>query len=262
VPGNAPTTGSRTALVLAGSRGLGFASARALAAAGLQIALCGRSAESLATAAAELGPDVLTVTADVASTADLERVFSSVDKRFGRLDVLVANAGGPPPGRFDQVGDDAWQSAFELTLMSAVRSMRLAVERMRPRGFGRILVIGSSSVRQPIDGLVLSNAFRPALAGVVKTLAAEVARDGITVNLVAPGRFDTDRVRELDERRASDRGQSYEDFRAASEKSISAGRYGRPEEVGSLVAFLASDDAAYLTGQSLLVDGGMVAALP
>ena len=251
--------------MLAGSRGLGRASAEALANAGCAVAVCARSQEGVAStsqAIAELGVPALGVVADVVSAVELERVFAEVDDNFGRLDVLVANAGGPPAGRFLDTADSAWAEAFELTLMSAVRAMRLAVGRMQRGGFGRIVVIGSSSVRQPIDGLVLSNAFRPALAGVVKTLAAEVAGDGITVNLVAPGRFDTDRVRELDEGRALARGIDYEAYRRGFEQSIPSGRYGQPEELGALIAFLASDVAAYLTGQSLLIDGGMVSALP
>jgi 3-oxoacyl-[acyl-carrier protein] reductase len=146
--------------------------------------------------------------------------------------------------------------------MSVVRSFRLAIERMQPNRFGRLLVIGSSSIRQPISELVLSNAFRPALAGVVKTLAGEVAADGITVNMVAPGRVDTERVRELDERRAENAGVPVEEFRRSFERTIPAGRYGHPAEVGAVVAFLASDAAAYVTGQTILVDGGLVRTLP
>jgi len=258
-------TGRRVALVLAGSRGLGRAAAEALATSGHALAVCARSEAGVASTSqviAEHGVPALGLVADVASAVELEHVFDEIDDNFGRLDVLVANAGGPPAGRFLETEDSAWAEAFELTLMSAVRAMRLAVERMQRGGFGRIVVIGSSSVRQPIDGLVLSNAFRPALAGVVKTLAGEVARDGITVNLVAPGRFDTDRVRELDEGRALARGIDYAAYRHSFEQSIPSGRYGRPEELGALIAFLASDTAAYLTGQSLLIDGGMIAALP
>lgn len=255
----------RVALIMAATKGLGRASAEALARAGYAVAICARKGDQVAAATAELerlGVPVLGATADVAHLDELERLFARVDERYGRLDVLVSNAGGPPPGAFAAVTDEQWSSAFELTLMSAVRSFRLAIERMQPNGFGRLLLIGSSSIRQPISELVLSNAFRPALAGVVKTLAAEVAAAGITVNMVAPGRVDTERVRELDERRAEAAGVPTDEFRRSFERTIPAGRYGDPAEIGALIAFLASDAAAYITGQTILVDGGLVRTLP
>jgi len=139
--------------------------------------------------------------------------------------------------------------------------MQMAIPRVQATGNGRLIVIGSSSVKQPIPGLVLSNAFRPALLGVVKTLSQELAPEGITVNMVSPGRIDTDRVRTLDENRAREQSVSYEQFREQYEQTIPARRYGAPDELGSLVAYLASQNAGYITGQSILVDGGMVSAL-
>jgi 3-oxoacyl-[acyl-carrier protein] reductase len=254
----------RVGLVMAGSKGLGRGSAVALAASGHDLVVCARNAEELQATGAELrqyGGMVETVQADVSQRTDSERIFQRTDEAFGRLDVLVANAGGPPPGAFLAVTEEQWYIAFQLTLMSAVRAMRLAVDRMQRNRFGRIVVIGSSSVKDPIPNLSLSNAFRPALYGCVKTLAREVAADGITVNMVSPGRIDTDRVRSLDESRAETLGVSISEVRDRSAQSIPAGRYGQPADLGAMVNFLASENAGYITGQSILVDGGMVSAL-
>lgn len=257
-------TGRRVALVMAGTKGIGRGCAEQLARAGYELVICARNDQQVQAAAAELcslGTRVIGVQADVAKAAGIETVFRALDDNFGRLDVLVANAGGPPPSSFLNAPDAHWQTAFELTLMSAVRAMRLAVQRMLPRRYGRIVVIGSSSVKQPIPDLGVSNAFRPAVLGAVKTLAQEVAGMGITVNMVSPGRIDTDRVRMLDETRAKAQGVDYAQARAASERGIPAQRYGTPAEIGALVAFLGSEEAGYITGQSMLVDGGMVSAL-
>lgn len=255
----------RVALVMAGSKGLGRGCADALMSSGLRIALCARGQEGVDDAVRAMraeGGDVVGIAADVSRPDELGTAFDFVDHAFGRLDVLVANAGGPKPGAFSAVGDDDWLAGFELTLMSAVRAIRAAIPRMRAGRYGRIIVLGSSSARIPIPNLALSNAFRPALVGVVKTLAAELATDGITINMVCPGRIDTDRVRGLDQDRARREGLTTEAVRANSERSIPMGRYGHPSDIGGLTAFLASEQAGYITGQCILVDGGMVLALP
>jgi 3-oxoacyl-[acyl-carrier protein] reductase len=255
----------RVALVMAGTKGIGRGCADELARAGLRVAVCARSDEQVHRTVRELeqlGTAAVGATADVSDPEQLERVFATVDEAFGRLDVLVSNAGGPPPGGFDALDDDAWHTGYQLTLMSAVRSVRAAVARMERHGYGRIVIIGSSSVRQPVPGITLSNVYRPALAGLTKTLAVELAPRGITINMVSPGRIDTDRVRTLDQRAADTAGTSVEQTRAASEGKIPMGRYGTPNEIGALVAFLASEAAGYVTGQTPLVDGGMVPTLP
>lgn len=252
------------ALVLAGSRGMGYGSAHALAAGGFRVAITGRDPAGLEEARQQLlsdGADVRTVVSDVAHADALADVFERVADEFGRLDALVANAGSPDRGPFPQLGEESWQAAFDLTLMSVVRAVGHARTRMRPSG-GRIVVIGSSSVRRPIPNLSISNTLRPALAGLVKDLGGHLAPEGITINMVSPGRVDTGHARRSDERRAAQRGVSYEDVRAEFEASIPMGRYGTADEFGAFVAFLASPAAAYVTGQSVLVDGGQVATLP
>ena len=259
--------GARAALVLAGTKGLGRGCADALVDAGHRVMVCARTAADVAATVEELqarrpGAEADGTTADVRDPAALEALFTRVDERFGRLDVLVANAGGPPPGDFMDLDDAAWEEGFARTFMSAVRALRLAVPRMRERGFGRLVIIGSSSVRQPLPGLALSNAYRPALVGVAKSLAVDVAADGITVNMVSPGRIDTARIRALDARMAERRGTTPEAVRAESEQAIPAGHYGQPRDLGAVVAFLASEAAGYVTGQSILVDGGATPTLP
>ena len=255
----------RVALVMAGTEGIGRGSAEAIAAQGTTTVVCSRTQEKVDAAVERLrdaGAEASGVAADVSNKAGVDELFSHVDDVHGRLDVLVANAGGPPPGSFMDLDEQAWERGYQLTFMSAVRAMHAAVPRMRTAGAGRIVVIGSSSVRAPLSGLALSNAFRPALDGLVKTLAVEVAGDNITVNMVSPGRIETARVVNLDEKRAQTQGTTPEQVRAEAQKSIPAGRYGTIEEIGAMVAFLASPAASYVTGQSILVDGGLVPTMP
>lgn len=266
-PANHEDTTARrpAALVMAGSGGIGRAAAVELGRAGHDVAILARGQDRLDDAVAELhgqGVRAAGLAGDVRNPSDLRDAVKLARDTLGPIGVLVANAGGPPTGSFDELDAATWESAFELTLMSVVHAVGEVLPSMRDQGWGRIIVVGSSSVRRPLPRLTLSNTFRPALNGLVKDLSVSEAAAGITVNLVAPGRIDTDRVRQLDEQRAETAGTSTGDVRAASEASIPAGRYGRPQEIGSVIAFLASAQSAYVTGQTILVDGGLVATLP
>jgi 3-oxoacyl-[acyl-carrier protein] reductase len=254
------------ALVLAASKGLGRASAQALAAEGASVVIGSRNAQELARAAREIeqasGSRVLAVPVDVTSAESLEAFVAAAAREFGRIDVLVNNAGGPPPGTFDAFSDAQWQAAFELTLLSVVRMVRLVIPHMRTAGGGRIINIVSTSVKQPIDNLLLSNVIRPGVVGLAKSLSLELAPDHITVNNVCPGRMLTERLFEADRAREQlARGVSRQTILDAMAQEIPMKRLGKPEELAALIAFLASEQAAYITGTTTQVDGGLVRAL-
>jgi len=254
----------RAALVTAASRGLGFACARALAAEGTSLVICAREPLRLEEAATQLraiatsGASVETVALDVSSPDAAMRLVVAARDKLGRLDVVVTNAGGPPQGSFARVGDADWERAFQVTLMSVVRLAREALPLLRASGQGRIVNIVSTSVKQPIDDLVLSNALRAAVVGLAKSLSREVARSGVTVNNVLPGIILTDRQRELRGADAARRGIAFEQVIEEVGRGIPVGRVGQPEDIGALVAFLASARAGYITGTSIQVDGGLV----
>jgi 3-oxoacyl-[acyl-carrier protein] reductase len=254
----------QAAIVVASSKGLGRASAEALAAEGVGVAICARNAQELEQAAAamrERGAAVLAVPADVTDAQQLEQLVARTVDHFGRLDILVNNAGGPPPGTFDDVTDEQWEQAFHLNLLSAVRLIRLAVPHMRQQGGGRIVNIVSSSVKEPIDNLILSNSIRAGVIGLAKTLSRELGPHGITVNNVLPGRILTDRLRSLHQRSAQQLGVTAEEVARRATQDIPLGRLGVPEDLGAVVAFLASKPAGYLTGVTIQVDGGMLRTL-
>jgi 3-oxoacyl-[acyl-carrier protein] reductase len=255
----------RRALVLASSAGLGYATAHALAAEGAVVALSGRDRERVAAAARAVaegtGSRTLGLVADVARAGEVERLVADAVDGLGGLDVLVCNAGGPPPGPFEALDDEAWDRAVQLTLMSVVRSVRAALPELRRSGHAAVLALASSSVRQPIANLTLSNALRPAVNALCKTLSMELAGDGIRVNCLSPGRVLTGRTDELDRARAERQGTTVEAVRASSVAAVPLGRLGDPAEFGRVAAFLCSDAASYMTGSSVFVDGGSVRCL-
>lgn len=253
------------AVVAASSQGLGKAIAMVLAQEGANLVMFARHADVLEGAAAEIsaatGANVLAIPTDVSEPEGVNNVISAAVGRFGRIDILVNNAGGPPPGEFTKFDDAAWQKAFEVNLLSAVRLIRAALPHLKKSGRGRIINLTSTAVKQPIEGLILSNSIRAGVIGMAKTLATELAPDGITVNNIAPGRLSTGRVQRLDQAAATSQGISEEEVRNRNFAQIPVGRYGRPEELGYLAAFLASDKAAYITGTTIQVDGGMIKSL-
>lgn len=255
----------KVALVVAASKGLGRAVAHELAAEGSSLAICSRDAGAIAAAgrdiAAATGAEVLAQAADVANPADIAALVGATLARFGRIDVLVTNGGGPSPGRFEALDAAAWQRATELTLFAPIDLARHVLPGMKQRRWGRILNITSIAVKQPVDNLMLSNSLRAAVTGWARTLANEVAAHGITVNNLMPGYTRTERVEELAGVLAQRDGITPEQATARWESEIPLGRLGEPREFAALAAFLASERASYITGTSIPVDGGWIKAL-
>jgi 3-oxoacyl-[acyl-carrier protein] reductase len=244
----------RRAAVAAASGGLGLGAARALASDGVEVAICGRDPGRVAAAAAELEPlgpaAVHGLVGDVSTIDGAEAFVRDATEALGGVDILVPNAGGPPAGGFASTSLDAYAPALELSLLSTVAMCLAAVPAMRERGWGRVVAITSVSVRQPIPGLILSNTARAGVTGFLKTLALEVAADGVTVNSVQPGSHATDRLRSI-----------HSGDLTAAAAAVPVGELGRPEDFGAVVAFLCSDQARFITGAALPVDGGAYRAL-
>lgn len=255
----------KVAIVGASSKGLGKAVAFGLAREGVKLTLCARGKDDLDKTVDEIvsetGADVLAIECDVSKTADIKKVVDETVKRYKRIDILVNNAGGPPTGTFLDFSLDDWQKAIELNLFSTITFSRAALPLMKEQKWGRIINITSVAVKQPIDGLILSNTARAGVIGLAKTLSNEFGPYNITVNNVCPGRILTDRITHLAGEKAKREGTSVEDALAAMETDVPLRRIGRPEELASLVVFLASEKAGYITGTTIQVDGGLTKGL-
>ncbi len=255
----------KTAFVGGASRGIGRASALALAREGCSVSICARNTANLEEAALEIrtetGAQVLPLVCDMASYDDIKRAVSQAASSFGRLDIIVNNAGGPPSGTFETLDETYWMHAIQQNLLSAVRTVREALPHLRRSGSGRVINIVSVAVKQPIDGLMLSNATRLAVVGWAKTLSRELAIDAITVNNVCPGNIATERLMSLIEEQAQRQGITLEQAVSLDESRIPMGYLGDPEDVANLIVFLASDKARYVTGTTIQVDGGSTGAI-
>lgn len=254
----------KVALAAASSQGIGRAVAEALAAEGADLVICARNPESLSRAREELERHegrVVDVAVNLTDPAGVEKVVNAAHEAFGRVDVLVTNTGGPPAGPFEDHSPEAWEAAVQQNLFSVINLVREVLPGMRERKWGRIINITSIAVKQPSDNLILSNAVRAAVTGFARTLATETAGDGITVNNVMPGFTRTERLTELAAKRAQIKGCHSQDIWDLWHREIPMGRVGEPRELASLVAFLASEQASYITAQSVAVDGGWIRSL-
>jgi 3-oxoacyl-[acyl-carrier protein] reductase len=251
----------KTALVTASSKGIGKAVAEMLAEEGCKVAICARTKNDLEITANELrrryDTDITWCVCDLNKARDVENTFAVVKKQFGSIDILVNNCGGPIPGSFRELKDEDWQSAFELVLMSAVKFSSLILPDMILKEWGRIINITSISVKQPVENLVLSNSLRSAVTAFAKSLSNEVGRYNVTINNIAPGYTLTSRLYDLAVHRAKNSGLSHEEILSEMAKNVPLTRLARPEEVAALAAFLASNQACYITGTTIPVDGGM-----
>lgn len=257
---------SKNALVVAASSGLGAACAETLAREGANVAICSRETRRIKQAATKIkrttGRTVTPFVADIADSKEVERLAAEVIDKMGIIDILVTNSGGPPPADFSDLSRSDWEDGIQGTLMSVLELCRAFIPGMMTRKWGRVVMIGSVSARQPIDGLVVSNTIRAGLLGLVRSLAREYSRYGILVNAVLPGYMATERLLSFAKKRAAKEKLSSESIQETWEKGIPLGRIGNPSELADAVAFLCSDSASYITGAALSVDGGSSRGLP
>lgn len=255
----------KVALIAASSKGLGKASAMSLAQEGAKLAICARNEGELNAAADEMreagSPDVLAVPTDLTKEKDIDALLKATHDHFGQVDILFTNNGGPPAGMFWDFDDDDWEASVQLTLMSAVRLIKGVLPGMREKGWGRIICCTSIAAIEPWDNLVLSNAVRAGVHGLAKTLANNLAPEGITVNCINPGPIHTDRIEQLANNAVEEQGISFDEALNALGSRTAMKRIGQVEEFGATVAFLASEQASFITGSSVRVDGGAYSAL-
>jgi len=255
----------KTVIVTAASKGLGKATALEFAAEGAKVIISSRHATELEKAKADIisktnNSNVQAVVCDMTKAEDIKKLVQQTIDLHGTVDVLINNTGGPPAGRFDQFSDQDWYVAFELNLLSFIRTIREVLPFMRKQQFGRIVNFASSAVKQTLDDLILSNTLRAGIVGLAKSLSQELGKDNILINTLGPGRIATERVAQLDEGRARKLNISPEEVRMRMEQSIPLGRYGEPAEFARVAVFLGSCANTYVTGQTFVVDGGMVKA--
>ena len=254
----------KTALVMASSQGLGKAIATELVKEGTNVMISSRDSEKLKKVQEELSAigkgKAAFFPADLTKSEDIQQLVKETKKVFGSIDILINNAGGPPSGSFEEFSDEEWENSFHLNLLSYIRAIREVLPDLKETG-GKIINIASSSIKQPISGLILSNTFRLGIVGLSKTLAEELGPYNILVNTVAPGRIATDRITTLDETTAKKQNVSMEEITKKAQEAIPLGRYGTPEEFAKFVVFLVSDVNTYVTGTALMVDGGSVKAI-
>lgn len=250
----------KRALVMGSTRGMGYGIAEGLAAEGAKVAVCGRKLDDAKSAAAKIGDAAKGYTLDLSNEASVTALVDAVKADFGEIDIVVCNGGGPPPGEISAVAPEVWTAQFQPMFVNQVRIVNAFLPGMRSRKWGRILSISSSGAVQPIPALGISNAIRGALVGWVKTLSGEVAKDGVTVNTIAPGRIQTERVDQIDNAAAEKQGKPVEEIVRASQATIPAGRYGTVAEFADTAVFLLSDRAGYITGSYIRVDGGYIRA--
>lgn len=255
----------KTAIVLASSRGIGRGIAKGFAEEGANVVVASRNEQTLKETAADIMKETKGVvkykTCDMSDAKTIKSLVQFAVDQFGTIDILVNNTGGPPKGKFEDFEDEDWQRAHELTFLSYVRTIREVLPHMYKNGGGKILNNSSSSIRQPIEGLILSNVYRNAIVGLAKSLANELAEKNILINTIAPGKIRTERLTNTENKIAEERNISIEEIQQTTLKKIPLGRFGTPEEFSKLAVFLCSEANTYITGQTMLVDGGLVKSI-